>query len=333
MPTRQYFGEIFLVINVPPQTEKRDMKFSPSLCAETPFPVVSIKCLLLQQLQEVIGNDSIEIPLQLTKDTTGRASAVTTPGASRYISAIALRLSPKWQGPPIEIARVIVSQYQSQYPEFQNDFLMEVVPPGMILFEVRDRALSSWLKNLSKTPLSLCQISPSSLISHPPSFHLSYTHARCCSLLRLAHRDRLITLKNPEPEITPPLWELITPNPIIWLNEQGNLLFNHPTERDLIYQLLATLDTLIFSLYQGQKEDFDGPNPPPLLRGGRGAIDLAYNLSKSWEQFYTECRIWGEVKRETPQKAQARLGLIIITHNFLRFLLQELLNFPLPLEL
>jgi hypothetical protein len=309
------------------------MKLSPSLCAETPFPVVSIKCLLLQQLQELIGNDSIEIPLQLTKDTTGRASTVTTPGASRYISAIALRLSPKWQRPPIEIARAIVSQYQSQYPESQNDFLIAVVPPGMILFQVRDRALSSWLQILSQTPLSLSQISPSSLISHPSSFPLAYTHARCCSLLRLAHRDRLITLKNPEPEITPPLWEIITPNPIIWLNEQGNLLFNHPTERDLIYQLLATLDTLILSLSQGQKEDFDGPNPPRVLRGGRGAIDLAYNLSKSFEKFYAQCRIWGEVKRETPKISQARLGLIIITHNFLRFMLQELLHFPIPREL
>lgn len=309
------------------------MNFPPSLCAETPFRVVSIEYLLRQQLQNVIGNDSVEIPIQLTKDTTRRTPALATPGAERYLCAIALRLSPQWQRPPMEISREIVSQYQCQYPESQNDFSIAVVPPGMILFQVRDTALSSWLQNLSQTPLSLSQISPSSLISHPSSFPLAYTHARCCSLLRLAHRDRLITLKNPEPEITPPLWELITPNPIIWLNEEGNLLFNHPTERDLIYQLLATLDTLIFSLSQGQKEDFDCPNPPSVLRGGRGAIDLAYNLSKSWEKFYAECRIWGEVKRETPKIAQARLGLIIITHNFLRFMLQELLHFPIPREL
>jgi hypothetical protein len=303
------------------------MKFPPSLCAETAFPVVSLQCLLRQQLQKVIGNDSVEIPLQLTKDTTRTAPAVAPQRASRYISAISLRLSPKWQRPPIEIALAIASQYQSQYPESQNDFFIEVVPPGMILFEVRDRALSSWLQNLTQTPLSLSQISPPSLISHPSSFLLTYTHARCCSILRLAHRDRVITLKNPDPKITPPLWELITPNPIIWLNEQGNLLLNHPTERDLIYQFLATLDTLIFSLSQGQKEDFDFPNR------GRGGINLAYNLSESFEKFYAECRIWGEVKRETPHIAQARLGLIIITHNFLRFLLQELLHFPVPWEL
>jgi arginyl-tRNA synthetase len=306
------------------------MNFPPSFCAETPFRVVSIEYLLRQQLQKVIGNDSVEIPIQLTNDTSRK---LPTPGAPRYLCAIALRLSPQWQRPPMEIAREIVSQYQCQYPESQNDFLIAVVPPGMILFQVRDRALSSWLQILSQTPLSLSQISPSSEISHPSSFPLTYTHARCCSLLRLAHRDRLITLKTPEPEITPPLWEIITPKPIIWLNEQGHLLLNHPTERDLIYQFLATLDTLILSLSPGQTEDFACPNPPSLLRGRRGAIDLAYHLSKSWENFYAQCRIWGEVKRETPKISQARLGLIIITHNFLRFMLQELLHFPVPWEL
>jgi arginyl-tRNA synthetase len=49
--------------------------------------------------------------------------------------------------------------------------------------------------------------------------------------------------------------------------------------------------------------------------------------------FYSQCRIWGEVKTATPQLAQARLGLILATQPLLHLLLQDLLGVPAPLEL
>ncbi|XZN96275.1 MAG: DALR anticodon-binding domain-containing protein [Microcoleus sp.] len=66
------------------------------------------------------------------------------------------------------------------------------------------------------------------------------------------------------------------------------------------------------------------------------AIDyfkLANSLSTAFQTFYSQCRIWGEVKRENLKLAQARLGLVLATQSLLRFILEELLNAVAPLEL
>jgi hypothetical protein len=42
--------------------------------------------------------------------------------------------------------------------------------------------------------------------------------------------------------------------------------------------------------------------------------------------FTTECRIWGEVKQQKPQLAQARLGIVALVQWCLYKLLQEKLS-------
>jgi hypothetical protein len=151
-------------------------------------------------------------------------------------------------------------------------------------------------------------------------FKVQYVHARCCSLLRLAHRSGLITLNDPGFKTSS--WQFMEPNPVPWLNhhslqtcdESRRLRCVHPAERELIDQLLDSQDRI------GQ------------LDAKRG-FKQAYALSLAFENFYSRCRIWGEVKTQMPELAQARLGLVGVTQKLLRSLLEDQLGVLAPLEL
>jgi hypothetical protein len=63
------------------------------------------------------------------------------------------------------------------------------------------------------------------------------------------------------------------------------------------------------------------------------SIKLAMNLSEAVLEFERYCRIWGEVKQETPDLSQARLALIAIAQLLLWQLLQEKIGVWAPIEL
>lgn len=270
-----------------------------------------------------------------------------------YRSAIALKLAPLWQLPPLDIAhqlaecmaireqntanaetdnweqQEITSQnFQAQYPipsQVCLDFSVEVFSPGWIQFRLSDRGLATWLQQLIEIPHSpRPEIPDQNQRTEPVNqahslFRVQYAHARCCSLLRLAHRQSLINLSDLD-SITPN-WEWLEPNPIPWLYgnpemecEPIRLRLEHPAELGLIALVL------------------DGTEQLTRLTPIR-ALELANALSHGFEKFYSACRIWGEVKTETPQLAQARLGLVAITQKLLRSLLKDQLNVIAPIEL
>ncbi|MGE5655232.1 MAG: DALR anticodon-binding domain-containing protein [Actinomycetota bacterium] len=300
----------------------------------------SIYCLLLHQLQAVIGNESEAIPLQKTKEHQG----------ALYLSAIALKLSPIWQQPAMDIAVQLAAVCQKviaippvpsvrgitqNLPQSLESFTVEVVPPGMILFELTDVGLATWLQHLIETPFQVgSDVSPKTVnqnllvwspVCLPPSdrlFPIQYSHARCCSLLRLAHRDRLLTLA--EPQISPSVGQLVVPNPIPWLEPNGKLRLVQPTERHLMSQLLTALDALALqSLGEGRDRTSKVVN----------WLKLTNDLSQAFQAFYSQCRIWGEVKIQQPELAQARLGLVLATQSLIKVLLEEVLGAIAPLEL
>jgi arginyl-tRNA synthetase len=253
-----------------------------------------------------------------------------------YRSAIAFKLAPVWQLPALDIANQLTASLlascENPLAQMYLDFNVEVVSPGWINFRLNEQSLATWLQRLIQMPLRADPVDDSSLklqkrevkgdkrlTDTPNYFPVQYAHARCCSLLRLAHRQGLITLK--DLDFNTLGWQVIEPNPISWLNddqkadtEQVVLRLQHPAERRLIAQIIDLPDSI---------------SNPDRLR----AVKLASTLSKAFEPFYSSCRIWGEVKTQTPKLAQARLGLVEVTRGVLRSLLQDQLGVPAPVEL
>ncbi|MEH2248846.1 DALR anticodon-binding domain-containing protein [Nostoc sp.] len=200
-------------------------------------------------------------------------------------------------------------------------FIIKIVPPGWIHFELTHSTLATWLQSLAVvssggaggdegTIDAPCSV-PNSL------FAVQYAHARCCSLVLLAHREGLIKLREPVPNSSPAFWSVIAPNPIPWLTSDGGLRLNHPDERRLIGELVQVVDNI----------------ECPDISGSVKWEKVALNLSQAFEKFWSNCRIWGEVKITSPELAQARLGLLMATQSVLRYVLEENLGVFAPLEL
>ncbi|WP_366931711.1 DALR anticodon-binding domain-containing protein [Nostoc sp. NOS(2021)] len=211
----------------------------------------------------------------------------------------------------------------------EDVFSIQIVPPGWIHFELTHSTLVTWLQSLAVgssggeweqgsrgagedevTIDAPCPI-PNSL------FAVQHAHARCCSLVLLAHREGLIKLTEPVPNSSPAFWSVIAPNPIPWLNCDGVLRLNHPDERRLIAQLVQVIDNI------------ECPDVSGYIKWEK----VALNLSQAFEKFWSNCRIWGEVKITSPELAQARLGLLMATQSVLRYVLEENLGVFAPLEL
>ena len=240
-------------------------------------------------------------------------------------------------------------------PQASLDFSLEILFPGWIHFRLSDRGLATWLQQLIQMPPLLSdldrdlsigfqkkggagdresktkneafeddKISHQKQLTKDPKiarqlFAIQYAHARCCSLLRLAHREGAIELS--DSDFKTPSWHFVKPSSIPWLyddqeieGEYRRLRLGHAAERGLIEQILDGIDRI---------SDPTSSNP----------LKLAISLSHAFERFYSTCRIWGDVKTETPKLALARLGLVGVTQKLLRSLLQEHLGVSAPIEL
>ncbi|MEH2351524.1 MAG: DALR anticodon-binding domain-containing protein [Nostoc sp.] len=215
-------------------------------------------------------------------------------------------------------------------------FTIQIVPPGWIHFELTHSTLATWLQSLAVGSLGSreqgarsrgeranfssppCPPPPALLPLLPNSlFAVQHAHARCCSLVLLAHRDGLIKLREPVPNTSPAFWDVISPNPLPWLNCDQTMRLNHPDERRLIGELIQVVDNI----------------ECPDISGSVKWEKVALNLSQAFENFWCNCRIWGEVKIISPELAQARLGLLMATQSVLRYVLEENLGVFAPLEL
>lgn len=236
-----------------------------------------------------------------------------------YVSAIARKLQRSQQKSPIEIAQEI-----KEAIDLSPDFTIHAID-GWIQFHLSESALGIWLQRLNQWPTG-CQISidrplenQQKLYSAKDLFPIEYAHARCCSLLRLGDREGLIALSEPTlPDPHGACRQIVSPQPIPWLNAQKQLRLVHVTERTLISQLIGTLD--ILSTDRGETLSTQ-------------VVKLGTSLSQDFLTFYNENRIWGEVRRKNLALAQARLGLIRATQIGLKLLLEEGFGVVAPTEM
>ena len=359
-------------------------------------PEVSVKCFLLSMFHSISNRQDacstkadcgIGILPVLENGAVFPLNRAKNSARVLYVSPIALKLAKTWQQTPQAIAAQLAETLE---PLCCPNFAVKVAPTGIIEFELTDACLGFWLQRLAQTKLAIPESRIlSAVVNADRLFPIQYSHARCCSLLRMAHRDRLISIAQPDVATAPQIWSLTAPNPIPWLDKGDRLRLIHPAECNLISQLITVLDNLAPILGNCTQNNIVGTRHCRLLHhsgatgidintqnnivgtrhcrllhhsgatgidintqnnivgtrhcrllyhSGATGIDINYlklanNLSAAFQTFYSQCRIWGEVKIQTPKLAQARLGLVLATQSLLRFILEELLSAVAPLEL
>lgn len=233
-----------------------------------------------------------------------------------YISGVALRLSKSQNSNALDIARGIAAELSRIS---SHVFTVQIVSPGWIHLELSDSSLAAWLDSLA-TGAMLEQIPGSEVtpnLSSSRLFAIQYAHARCCSLLFAAAREELIKFQEVVLDSGSVAWHLISQQQISWLNFDQQLRLNHPSELRLINELLQVVDDW----------DILDSNRPKLWE------KVSINLSQAFEAFWCNCRIWGEVKTNSRELVQARLGLLMASQVVFRSLLEDKLGVFVPLEL
>ena len=231
------------------------------------------------------------------------------------ILARQLQISPQ---KVVENLGILLARHNGVDREKSSLPLYLMVDSGWLNFYVTERAVASWLERslwLFKTQIkdgnsnSILRISDRQETSD--LFRVQYIHARCCSLLRLGARERLIALSNGDSYIG---WQLTQPQSISWLDSEHHLWFDRRSEYNLLRQLLIVTDARTAS--------------------DRNIwLKLALDLSQTTAIFLADCRFLGEIKEQYPQKAIARLGLIAMAQYWLQKILVEKLNITAPTTL
>lgn len=304
----------------------------------------SLLTALLQQLQLVTTQCSC-----CWDDQEGVVSfyRVNDPNCIRFRSPIALRLATKLHAPIVEVTEILAHHLKLQPhcvdESALGEFKLTIDPLGWLHCQPSDRCLAAWLQQMVEMPPQLIwtkEISTSQTSGKTPSpltvaddtsseqFSLQYTHARCCALIRLAQRQGLLIL-HANYRASAATCQVLAPIPFPWLDTQNQLWLSHPAERTLIARLLAFPVTPGFQQPGQMPEQFTFPVrsrlPPQLWPEAKA-------LSDAFTSFYRSCQIWEDINQEMP-RAQARLGLILLTQNVLRLILQDLLRINAPQEL
>ncbi len=228
-----------------------------------------------------------------------------------YRCAIAYELAAILSLSPLEVARQIIefaTAIESNFPEKNRQILrIEISPPGWIDFCLDELFLANWLQKFEQVQGTASTPFPYSLLPTPYSlfpipFPIQYAHARCCSLLRLGERVKLIKLKDREFRRT--IWQIQQPSSVPWLDEQNKFQLVHVAETCLIETLLAAIDTI------GDRQRND-------------TFKSALLLSEACLDVWDRCRIFGDAIANMPQLATARLGLIAATQLLLKVLIEN----------
>ncbi len=247
-----------------------------------------------------------------------------------YQSSIAFKLSSVLRRNTLELAYQILEEFHRKNVNFcqedmtstdrlLSDFTGTVFSDGLLQFELGNRGLAIWLQYLVE-PLSQSHLgqqvpfSISSLEDKTKLFFCQHSYARCCSLLRQAHR-LMITLNRLDDSLDHP-WIVLAPDPIPWLTAHGDLSLTDLAEQRLISQLVTIADDL-----------------SDLMTSPQSCLASATLLSYRFQEFYQACRIFGTASNSHMQLSQGRLGLVIITQRLLKQLIEVGLNQQAPSEL
>ncbi len=267
------------------------------------------QCLDIKQQENFFPKlDLISIPLELSSRKLDDKIVYKSPLCLQLSSIEPEKARVHSEADSLRVAQQFINLF-SNLKTTENisnqDLQISISGAGWLEFVLGDRFLKMWLQELPQMDFPDC--SSPLLISDIP-FQLHYTHARCCSLLRSGHRDRLIQLHSLDFQQLH--WQWQAPQPIPF----NCLSWRLKEEKKLIRQLITIVD----EIYDRSKLHW---------------LKLATNFSEVILEFERNCRIWGEIKQHNPLLAQARLGLIALSQYYLRWILAQKLGVFPPVEL
>ncbi len=244
-------------------------------------------------------------------------------------SPLPLKLASQWKrsqtviASPQEIGTALIVQISQQTESPWLAPSLSLHPQGWLYAHFSALELSKWLQSLLfatpfQTDVKPLTISPG-VSSDPVIFQLQYAHARCCSLLRLAQQENLISLTNGDNLLAQ------LKSPVIWQNPTGESQFQTLAEHQLLLALMQFPQSLspnkvMYGYSQtalpGHQTWIEWPPPQPSLQR------QTQQWSHLFLNFYRQCRIFGDVQQVTPELATARLALIFILRRVLAFILE-----------
>jgi DALR anticodon binding domain len=256
-----------------------------------------------------------------------------------YVSAIAFQAAGGQRQVPLKLAQAITSvllesENDEQGTDFDqgdqdiatantsrsiltSQFFIEiwinstiwVTFPGWIYWQISNAGLAAWLQTILHTDLSLPaaahQTKPNAtaqqqiVTNADLPFSIFQTHARCCSLLRSAHRQGWIELSETAPALT-----ILTP--LSWQTHSDRFILDHPAEWELAMALVDAIDEISLKATQ--------------MASMRRQ---AQRVSDAFESFQAQCPLIGANR-------DVRLGLVAATQRILRLVLEDGLKVDAP---
>jgi DALR anticodon binding domain len=244
----------------------------------------------------------------------------------QYVSTIAHPLAAKLSLTPLEICHIgqicqpLISPLEGG-PDTSLELSCWYNNAGYLYFQLMPVEIERWLAYLDRlSPLDLTVIPAHWHTTGTPPLALAiYAHARCCSVLKLADREKSISLA--------PDWQI---EPLNWLQSCGedrqleglSGIFDRLVEIQLIQTLMAVVDAMYTHHDRISSEIVDRDRRS--FRATPNWSRLTIDLAQSWLNFDRDCRIFGEIKQQNPHLAIARCGLTAIVRRYLQVLLEGL---------
>ena len=293
--------------------------------------------LMAQQVHLRLSHERDNIVTELPPDwswdwQSERSIQPVTTSQYQYVSTIAHRLAAKSSLNPLKICEhLLVSVLTETISDLSGlELSCWYNDSGYIYFQVAATAIERWLTYIHYIPLTPALLADRAVTD--PTIAI-YAHARCCSVLKLAEREKLISLTS-EWQITTADW-LACSSTVAERNYSEKprparlaSIYEHPAQRRLIQTLMTVLDAIYSSSWLGVQPDRN-VQQIRLPNWSKLTIDLA----QSWLEFYRSCQIFGEIKRQNPRLAIARCGLTAIARRFLQVLLENYLGITALVEL
>jgi hypothetical protein len=234
------------------------------------------------------------------------------------------------------------NSYPSLHVELLEALAIDATTTGYLEFGFSDAAIANYFNVLIQSlPEDLEPLAALPLHSIIPDwkhriFQLQYTHARCCSLLRLAQQHNFFQSTNQPSVKQIEGWQLICPSSFVWLTDTLQFQTNHTTELQIIAHIITVLDALV----EWNSISFEPSESSAFSKKGNSLqkeviklLTACERLSRAFHHSHKHWQLMGDFRTQPQERQQAHLGLIFIIQRLFYCVLQNQLGIVAPFEL